>query len=145
MSTRNADLAAAANARCAGPIKNSHITTCERTLRIGFFFDGFGRHLLNDLQSGRVSNVAKMYMAHPATGKDETSYNYRRLYLSGMGAEYLADLSTTANAGMDIVGSKAADVPKDVAKDEGKKIVKDMLEGRDWWERVKRDLKDLAG
>jgi hypothetical protein len=144
MSARNADLAAAAGARCAGPIKNSHITTCERTLRIGFFFDGFGRHLLKDLQSGRVSNVAKMYMAHPATGKDETSYNYRRLYLSGMGAEYLADLTTTANAGVDTAGSKAADVPKDVAKDEGKKILKDVLKGHDWWERLKRDLKDLV-
>ncbi|WIE47259.1 DUF2235 domain-containing protein [Pseudomonas sp. GM17] len=144
MSTRNADLAAAAGARCAGPTKNSHITTCERTLRIGFFFDGFGRHLLKDLQSGRVSNVGKMYMAHPTTGKDEASYNYRRLYLSGMGTEYIADLTTTANAGVDTAGSKAADVPKDVAKDEGKKILKDVLKGRNWWDRWKRDLKDLV-
>ncbi|WJV26528.1 MULTISPECIES: DUF2235 domain-containing protein [Pseudomonas] len=144
MSTRNADLAAAANARCAGPFNNSHVTTCERTLRIGFFFDGFGRHLLKDLQTGRISNVAKMYMAHPHTEKDEDSYNYRRAYLSGMGEEYIADLNTNANAGLDIIGKKASDVPKDVAQDEGKKILKDVLERRDWWERLKRDLNDLV-
>ncbi|WP_223265567.1 DUF2235 domain-containing protein [Pseudomonas chlororaphis] len=144
MSTRNADLATAAGARCTGPFNNSHVTTCERTLRIGFFFDGFGRHLLKDLQTGRISNVAKMYMAHPHTEKDEDSYNYRRAYLSGMGEEYIADLNTNANAGLDIIGKKAADVPKDVAQDEGKKIFKDVLERRDWWERLKRDLSDLV-
>ncbi|PMY31994.1 hypothetical protein C1Y35_28755 [Pseudomonas sp. GW456-L14] len=61
-----------------------------------------------------------------------------------MGTEYIADLTTTANAGVDTAGSKAADVPKDVAKDEGKKILKDVLKGRDWWDRWKRDLKDLV-
>ncbi|PXX73020.1 Uncharacterized alpha/beta hydrolase domain [Pseudomonas sp. LAMO17WK12:I10] len=147
MSTRNADLAAAASARCAGPTKNSHITTCERTLRIGFFFDGFGRHLLKDMQTGRVSNVGKMFLAHPIdmpNKEPDPNFAYRKVYISGMGAEYLADLTTTANAGVDIVGSKAADVPKDVAKDEGKKILKDVLKGHDWWERLKRDLKDLV-
>ncbi|PMY60943.1 hypothetical protein C1Y31_26350 [Pseudomonas sp. FW305-25] len=61
-----------------------------------------------------------------------------------MGAEYIADLTVTANAGVDTAGSKAADVPKDVAKDEGKKILKDVLKGRNWWDRWKRDLKDLV-
>lgn len=37
MSTRNTDQAAAASARCVAPFNSSHITTCERTLRIGFF------------------------------------------------------------------------------------------------------------
>ncbi|WP_256243632.1 phospholipase effector Tle1 domain-containing protein [Pseudomonas sp. MRSN 12121] len=144
MSTRDIDLATAASARCVGSVKNSHITSCERTLRIGFFFDGFGRHLLKDLQAGRVSNIGKMYMAHPTTGKDESSYNYRRLYVSGMGTEYLADLTTTANAGVNILGDKAADIPKDTAQDEGKKVILDVLEGRNWWERLKRDLNDLV-
>ncbi|WP_235184586.1 phospholipase effector Tle1 domain-containing protein [Pseudomonas chlororaphis] len=144
MSTRNADLATAAGARCTGPLNNSHVTTCERTLRIGFFFDGFGRHLLKDLQTGRVSNVAKMYMAHPHTEKDKDSYNYRRAYLSGMGEEYIADLTTTANAGMDIIGKKAADIPKDVAQDRAKEVFKDVLDGHNWWERLKRDVKSVV-
>lgn len=147
MSTKNSDLAAAASARCAGPFNNSHVTTCERTLRIGFFFDGFGRHLFKDLQSGRVSNVGKMFLAHPIdmpNKEPDPAFAYRKAYISGMGEEYIADLTNTASTGLDIVSSKAADVPKDVAKDEGKKILKDVLERRDWWERLKRDLGALV-
>lgn len=99
---------------------------------------------MKDLQTGRVSNVAKMYMAHPHTEKDKDSYNYRRAYLSGMGEEYIADLTTTANAGMDIIGKKAADIPKDVAQDRAKEVFKDVLDGRNWWERLKRDVKSVV-
>ncbi|WDG94870.1 DUF2235 domain-containing protein [Pseudomonas chlororaphis] len=74
----------------------------------------------------------------------DPNFAYRKAYISGMGAEYIADLTVTANAGVDTAGSKAADVPKDVAKDEGKKILKDVLKGRNWWDRWKRDLKDLV-
>ncbi|MGY4817152.1 hypothetical protein ACVNP3_14555 [Pseudomonas chlororaphis subsp. piscium] len=144
MSTRSTDQAAAASARCVAPFNSSHITTCERTLRIGFFFDGFGRHLLKDLQTGRVSNVGKMYMAHPHTEKDKDSYNYRRAYISGMGEEYIADLTVTASTGLDIIGKKAADIPKDVAQDKAKEVFKDVLDGRNWWERFKRDVHDVV-
>ncbi|WP_253206426.1 DUF2235 domain-containing protein [Pseudomonas chlororaphis] len=147
MSSRSSDLATAASARCVGPVKNSHITTCERTLRIGFFFDGFGRHLQKDLQSGRVSNVGKMFLAHPIDLPNEQpdpAFAYRKTYISGMGEEYIADTATTANTGLDILGDKAGDIPKETAQDEGKKIAKDVLEGRDWWERLKRDLNDLV-
>lgn len=147
MSTKNSDLAAAASARCAGPFNNSHVTTCERTLRIGFFFDGFGRHLFKDLQSGRVSNVGKMFLAHPIdmpNKEPDSAFAYRKAYISGMGEEYIADLTTTANAGMDIIGKKAADIPKDVAQDRAKEVFKDVLDGRNWWERLKRDVKSVV-
>ncbi|AZE11287.1 hypothetical protein C4K10_3007 [Pseudomonas chlororaphis subsp. aureofaciens] len=147
MSTKNSDLAAAASARCAGPFNNSHVTTCERTLRIGFFFDGFGRHLFKDLQSGRVSNVGKMFLAHPIdmpNKEPDPAFAYRKAYISGMGEEYIADLTTTANAGMDIIGKKAADIPKDVAQDRAKEVFKDVLDGRNWWERLKRDVKSVV-
>lgn len=144
MSTRNFDLAAAADARCDRPGVSSHAMTCERTLRIGLFFDGFQRHLLKDLQTGRISNVAKMYMAHPNTEKDDDSYKYRRRYVSGLGEEYSADLDTVANAAMDIAGSEIPDIPQGAAKDRALEAVKDVLEKRDWWERLKRDLSVLA-
>ncbi|WP_324728861.1 phospholipase effector Tle1 domain-containing protein [Pseudomonas chlororaphis] len=147
MSTKNSDLAAAASARCAGPLNNSHITTCERTLRIGFFFDGFGRHLLKDMQSGRVSNVGKMFLAHPIdmpNKEPDPAFAYRKAYISGMGEEYIADLTVTTSTGLDIIGKKAADIPKDVAQDKAKEVIKDVLDGRNWWERLKRDVRDVV-
>lgn len=144
MSARQIDQAAAMAARCVGRFENSYVMSCERTLRIGFFFDGFGRHLLKDLQTGRVSNVGKLYMAHPHIEKDDDFSNYRRTYVSGLGEDYDADLTTTANGSLDSFGGTAADVPKDVALDQGKEAFKDFWKQRNWWERFKHDLSELG-
>ena len=41
MSNRITEQAAAMAARCRPSTATPHISTCEHTLRIGFFFDGF--------------------------------------------------------------------------------------------------------
>jgi hypothetical protein len=143
MTTRNADIAAAAKARCSAPLSNSHIMKCERTLRVGFFFDGFARHLLKDMQTGRVSNIGKLYMAHPDKEVDDESTNYRRAYLSGLGEDFNSDLTLTANAAMDTFGGKASEVPEGVLKDQATELYKDLLNWKAPWERLTRDIGDL--
>jgi len=147
MSTRHFDLAAAAAARCAGPFENSHVMSCERTLRIGFFFDGFGRHLLKDLQTGRVSNVGKLYLAHPVDMPNQIPdpfFAYRKTYISGLGEDYDADLTTMANGSLDSFGRALAEVPREVTVDQGVEALKDALKQRNWWERLKHDLGELG-
>ncbi|XKY16262.1 DUF2235 domain-containing protein [Stutzerimonas stutzeri] len=120
---------------------------CERTLRIGFFFDGFGRHLLKDVHTGRVSNVAKLYLAHPVDTPSQLPdpmFACRKVYISGLGEDYDADLTITANGSLDSFGGTAADVPKDVALDQGKEAFKDLWKQRNWWERFKHDLSELG-
>ena len=143
MTTRNADIAAAAKARCSAPLSNSHIMKCERTLRVGFFFDGFARHLLKDMQTGRVSNIGKLYMAHPDKEVDDESTSYRRAYLSGLGEDFNSDLTLTANAAMDTFGGKASEVPEGVLKDQAAELYKDLLNWKAPWERLTRDIGDL--
>ncbi|VXC25724.1 Uncharacterized alpha/beta hydrolase domain [Pseudomonas sp. 8AS] len=144
MNTRASDLAAALAARCTEPFGQAHVAPCERTLRIGFFFDGFARHLLKDMQSGRVSNVGKLYMAHPHAEKDDAYINYRRAYISGLGEDYSADLTTAANGALDSFGGEASEAPQEVAAEQAVKGFPELLDGgRSWWERVSRDLGEL--
>ncbi|MFV0455206.1 MAG: hypothetical protein ACK5NQ_09490 [Pseudomonas sp.] len=147
MSSRHFDLAAATAARCVGPFENSHVMSCERTLRIGFFFDGFGRHLLKDLQTGRVSNVGKLYLAHPIDMPNQVPdpfHAYRKGYISGLGEDYDADLTTLANGSLDSFGGALGEVPREVAVDQGVEALKDALKQRNWWERLKHDLGELG-
>lgn len=65
---------------------------CRLTLEIGFFFDGMGRHLEQDLREERVSNIGRLFSAFPDKGQDRLGYAFRRLYFSGLGTPYEAGL-----------------------------------------------------
>lgn len=144
MSERTTEQAAAMAARCRPSITNPHITTCEHSLRVGFFFDGFGRHRIKDLQSGRISNIGKLYMAHTDNDSDDALYSYRKFYASGLGEDFSADLTLTASSTMSDFGTGASDVPADVAEEQAIEAAKDALDPeRNWWERIRRSLRGL--
>jgi len=144
MSNRITEQAAAMAARCRSSPATPHITTCEHTLRIGFFFDGFARHRIKDMQTGRVSNIGKLYMAHSDLGEDDVLFSYRKFYASGLGEDFSADLNVTANSAVTSFGNTASEVPADVAKDQAIESAKDVLDPRrNWWERIGRNLKEL--
>jgi hypothetical protein len=44
---------------------------CGRTLHMGFFFGGFARNLEQDRQENRVSNIARLFMAHHEPDRDD--------------------------------------------------------------------------
>jgi hypothetical protein len=144
MSERTSEQAAAMAARCRPSITNPHITTCEHTLRIGFFFDGFGRHRIKDMQSGRISNIGKLFLAHPDDQADTPLFSYRAFYASGLGEDFSADLTLTAKSSMSEFGTGVSEVPTDVAEEQAIEAAKDALDPqRNWWERIRRSLKKL--
>lgn len=144
MNSPIAELAAAMAARCRPSQGSPHVTACEHTLRIGFFFDGFGRHRIKDMQTGRVSNIGKLCMAHSDYAEDKALVSYRKFYASGLGEDFSADLNVTANSALASFGSTASDVPAGVAEDQAIEATKDALDSkRTWWERNSNDLKAL--
>ena len=144
MSNRITEQAAAMAARCRASPENPHINTCGHSLRIGFFFDGFGRHRIKDIQTGRVSNVGKLYMAHSDHLGDNKSFSYRKFYASGLGEDFSADLNVTANSAVTSFGKTASEVPTDMAEEQAIEAAKDALDSkRSWWERISRNLKAL--
>lgn len=144
MSHSISEQVAAMAARCRPSLTNPHITTCEHTLRIGFFFDGFGRHRLKDMQTGRVSNIGKLYIVHSDSGEDGALFSYRKFYASGLGEDFSADLNLTANSALTSFGHTASDVPEGLAEEQAIEAAKDALDPkRNWWERIGRSLKAL--
>lgn len=144
MSARLTEQAAGMAARCRPSLANPHITTCARTLKVGFFFDGFGRHRIKDMQTGRVSNIGKLFLVHPDDQADEPSFSYRAFYASGLGEDFSADLNVTASSALTSFGASASEVPADQAKEQAIESAKDALDPkRNWWERISRNLKSL--
>lgn len=147
MSSRISEQAAAMVARCRPSLANPHVANCARTLKVGFFFDGFGRHLLKDMQTGRLSNIGKLFLVHtfdqPNQGQDPL-FSYRKFYASGLGEDFSADLNLTSNSALSSFGTTASEVPADMAKEQAIESAKDALDPRrNWWERISRNLKPL--
>ena len=137
MSNPVAEQAAPMSARCRPSQGSPRVAACEHTLRIGFFFDGFGRHRSKDLQS-------KLYMAPSDYAEDKALVSYRKFYASGLGEDFSADLNVIANSALASFGSTASDVPAEVAEDQAIEATKYALDSkRTWWERISNDLKGL--
>lgn len=135
--------AQAIGARSRLPDSISRQLACGRTLHMGFFFDGFARNLEQDLKENRVSNIARLFMAHQDPEFDNEFHLYRAAYLSGLGADYDASLGARANGVARTMLDKMADIPADVAVDQGLEAAKDKLSGNSAWQRVKQDLNHL--
>ncbi|EZP33549.1 phospholipase effector Tle1 domain-containing protein [Pseudomonas sp. RIT288] len=151
--TNNLDRAQSVSTKastCAGDQKKS-VLPCESTLYLSFFFDGFGRNLIADTQENNLSNVARLFFAHPDDNQkpnnDSTTVR-RRFYISGLATEFDATLGGGAEltgAGLDGAVSKAMDSaiksPEDTAKNTPLDAVKDVLTGKKWWEALLNNLK----
>ena len=117
---------------------------CGRTLHFGFFFDGFGRNLEEDLKENRVSNIGRLFMAHMDSEDDQELEAYRGAYLSGLGASFDASLGIQVGGALNRAVSEVADIPGDIAGDQTFKGVRDGLAGRSWWQRMQREVGSLA-
>lgn len=152
MSMANLDRAQAISSRASCQASNGKtaVLPCQATLHIGFFFDGFGRNLEEDLRNERVSNVGRLFLAHPYEQTSPPADPFRQLqkfYISGLGATFDPSLGGgTAMIGMGLQGamSKAQDnltsLPQGTATDAGVEAGKDILAGKNWWERLLRNL-----
>jgi hypothetical protein len=135
---------------CESDAKNSALP-CDSALRIGFFFDGFGRNLKNDLAEDRLSNVARLFMAYPDTDLSASSEPFsqnRRFYISGLASDFDATLGggeLTTGSGMDGATSRAKDSiiksPGDTISKSPLDAVKDVITGKKWWESFVNNFK----
>jgi len=126
------------------------VLPCGSSLYIGCFFDGFGRNLEEDLREDRVSNVGRLFLAHPIDQAGSPTDPFRQLqkfYVSGLGATFDTSLGGTAammGAGLQGAVSKAQDnltsLPQGTATDAGVEAGKDILTGKNWWERLQHNL-----
>ncbi len=144
MKTCTLDKAQAIAARGRSAADKSAIAPCGRTLHLGFFFDGFARDLEKDRMENRISNIGRLFLAHPRPESDDTFNAYRKAYFTGLGADYNAEGSTIVNGAARTVSASLGDLPKDLVTDEAIEGAKDTLDGRNWWERLGRDLDELV-
>ncbi|EQC02319.1 hypothetical protein [Aeromonas salmonicida] len=65
------------------------IGTCSLALQIGFFFDGTKRNIYIDEEIQRLTNVGRLFRAHPLEVKAPliSSYSYAKVYIPGLGTE----------------------------------------------------------
>lgn len=142
MSSQNiVELAACISTRCYTP---DTLLACGRTLHFGFFFDGFGRNLEDDLKENRVSNIGRLFMAHMDSEDDRELEVYRAAYLSGLGAKFDTSLGIQAGGTLNRAVSEVADIPDDIAGEQALKGARDGLAGRSWWQRMQREVGSLA-
>ncbi|WP_421682950.1 hypothetical protein HKW98_18480 [Stutzerimonas urumqiensis] len=144
MTTCTLDRAQAIAARSGGTAGKTTTASCGRTLHMGFFFDGFARNLEHDRAEDRISNIGRLFLVHPRPESDGAFDAYRKVYFTGLGADYSADGGTIAGGVARTLVENLGDIPKDLAVDETIQGGKDLLDGRNWWERLGRTLDELA-
>lgn len=127
------------------------ILPCEAAFKIGFFFDGFGRNLEEDLASEQLSNIARLFLAHPydrTTPPADPLNQFEKFYISGIGAPFYASSGGGAGPmGAGLMGAlnkakdNVTDVPKGSATDAAVDAGKDILTGKNWWKTLLNNLK----
>ena len=116
-------------------------TECGITLRIGFFFDGFGRNKDLDKKNPTfLSNVSTLWMAHFRDNDRNRPRKQRWLYYSGLGVELNESAkSDTIVSALTIAGEKMADKAVASAQDAAKNITRlDEVPNVDGVGRIKK-------
>ncbi|MCY1513845.1 hypothetical protein D9M68_483630 [compost metagenome] len=146
------DLAEAMSTRAcqeAGTGKTA-VLPCGATLHVGCFFDGFARDLEQDLRNDRVSNVGRLFLAHPFDqgAPADPFIHKQKFYISGLGAPFdptLGGGSAVVGSGLKGAAGKARDnlgeLPAESATEAGVAAATDILGGKKWWERLVNNLK----
>ncbi|EOC0121981.1 hypothetical protein ACWWI0_003520 [Cronobacter sakazakii] len=133
-------IAAASRAQQAS---EHNIGNCSRIWHVGFFFDGLGRSIEQDVSACRLSNVARLYRAYPSPQMNNSHCSYDALYFSGLGTPFHEDLTTKLHTLMDRVQDTALDDLKDQPKEMAKDAGKEILKGNNWYEVLKESGKKL--
>ncbi|MEQ9843809.1 hypothetical protein [Pectobacterium brasiliense] len=124
------------------------IGTCSLALQIGFFFDGLKRNINVDEDSQRLTNVGRLFRAHPLEIKASltSSYSYAKIYIPGLGTP----LEDTPSERLDsIMDARQKALPEDYADalvEQGKETAVDTVKGAfkgDWSQALSNKLDDL--
>ncbi|WP_083235990.1 phospholipase effector Tle1 domain-containing protein [Halomonas caseinilytica] len=99
----------AINARADDQNSSSVGVDCRLTLEMGFFFDGMGRHLEQDVKDGRVSNIGRLFLSHPYEDENTFSTHFFKSYFSGLGTPYEASASESVEGTLQRGSTEASD------------------------------------
>lgn len=126
----------AINARADDQNASSVGVDCRLTLEMGFFFDGIGRHLEQDVKDGRVSNIGRLFLSHPYEDQNTLSTHFFKSYFSGLGTSYEAAASESLEGTLQRGSSEVADGVEGHIRGGVTGAAQDALFNTDgaWWE-----------
>ena len=127
---------------------NSGVSTCSLSLQIGFFFDCRERNVYIDENSNHVTNIGRLFRAHPQHRivNANSSCAYDAIYISGLGSELNDTDVERLHSIMDAREKSLPDDYTDALIDEGKETVVDAVKGvfkGDWSQVLSNKLEDL--
>jgi len=103
---------------------------CRQRIYVSFFFDDLGRNRRADEATGRLSNIGKLFGAHPMRPADWV-YAF---YYAGLGTPFDDTAEAALSVMVDQAKNKAeehgGDSVQDAFEDEAQKQAKDVIEGR---------------
>ena len=122
---------------------------CSLALQMGFFFDGRQRNMNVDEDNRRLTNVGRLFRAHPSNIEVSltSSYVYGKTYIPGLGTT-LDDIPAERLDG--ILDARQKALPEDyksVLIDQGKETAVETVKGifkKDWSQVLSRKLGDLV-
>ncbi|VXA79354.1 MULTISPECIES: DUF2235 domain-containing protein [Aeromonas] len=120
------------------------IGTCSLALQIGFFFDGTKRNIYTDEEIRRLTNVGRLFRAHPLEVKAPltSSYSYAKVYIPGLGTELNDTTSERLDSILDARQKALAGDYGDALIEQGKETVVDAVKG-DWSKVLTNKLGDM--
>lgn len=124
------------------------IGTCALAWQVGFFFDGMCRNINQDSDTHRLTNVSRLFRAHPIQESMDldSSYLYSAIYISGLGTPYEDQMADRLHSVMDSQQKALLDDTLDSTSDQAKEAAVDALydaNKKDWFDTLSHNLKDL--
>lgn len=124
------------------------IGSCALAWQVGFFFDGIRRNINQDSDSYRLTNVSRLFRAHPIQESMDldSSYVFSKLYISGLGTPYEDQTADRLHSVMDSQQKALLDDTLDSTSDQAKEAAVDTLydaNKKDWFDTLSHNLKDL--
>jgi hypothetical protein len=102
---------------------------CSRILHVGLFFDGVGRNIEQDAPENRLSNIARLFRAHPTLENNSSTATYQRIYISGLGTPFQEVEGEKLQQFMDSAGSSVQESLKNQPAERLKDIIKAKIGG----------------
>ncbi|MGY4025930.1 phospholipase effector Tle1 domain-containing protein [Aeromonas rivuli] len=124
------------------------IGTCSLAWQVGFFFDGMRRNINQDSDTHRLTNVSRLFRAHPIQESMDldSSYLYSAIYISGLGTPYEDQTADRLHSVMDSQQKALLDDTLDSTSGQAKEAAVDALydaNKKDWFDTLSHNLKDL--
>ncbi|EOX3398766.1 DUF2235 domain-containing protein, partial [Vibrio cholerae] len=124
------------------------VGTCALAWQVGFFFDGMHRNINQDSDSGRLSNISRLFRAHEVreTMDLDSSYLYSKIYIPGLGTDFEDQTAERLHSVMDSQQKALLDNTLDSVSGQTKDAVVDTLfeaNKKNWFETLSNHLDEL--